>query len=136
MLISLAAVADEEPATTYDRTKEVLLPEEQKDFFNVNEAIQFANAYGDRDRGAHGTFGRFPANFITPFHTHSHEYHAVVLQGVMTKPFEGGGNPTGLPAGSYWFVPAGVNHATACISKKPCEFFMYSEASFDFTETQ
>ena len=135
MLISLVTVAAAEPAATYDHAKEVLLPEEQKDFFNVNEAFQFANAYGDREKGAHGTFGRFPANFITPSHIHSSEYHAIVLHGVMTNPFEGEENPVKLRAGSYWFVPAGANHATACISEEPCEFFMYSEASFDFIKT-
>ena len=114
-----------------DRT----LPEAEKVFspaFPGNDAVKFAAAFGDRNTGAHGTFGQFPANFETPEHTHTHDYRAIVTKGVMTNPFVGEVDPKALPVGSYWEVSAGSVHTTACISDTPCEFFMFGEASFDF----
>ncbi len=68
---------------------DMALPEEAKEFnpaFPGNDAINFARAYGDRENREHGTFGRFPANFETPLHTHSNDYRAIVLKGEMTNP--------------------------------------------------
>ena len=116
-----------------DRNGEVVLTEAQLKFENINPAIRMATAYGDRAKSAHGTFGRFPAQFITPFHTHSGAYHGVVIKGVMTNPFEGQKNPPKMAAGSYWQVPANSVHATACVSDEPCEFYFHAESGFDFT---
>lgn len=115
--------------------EDAALPVEAKQFtpaFSGNDAITFATAYGDRNKHEHGTFGRFPANFETPSHTHSHDYRAVVISGEMTNPFEGQKNPPILRPGSFWSVSAGSVHTTACVSSTPCEFFMYSAKPFDF----
>ena len=107
-------------------------PVESIKFENINPAIRMGAAWGDRSKGKHGTFGKFPAEFITPFHTHSGAYHGVVLKGVMTNPFEGEQNPPNIGPGSYWYVPANAVHATACVSATPCEFYFHAEAAFDF----
>lgn len=115
------------------------LPVEKKEFlpaFPGDDTINFARAYGNRNGHAHGTFGRFPANFETPPHIHSHSYRAIVLSGEMTNPFEGEGNPPVLKPGSFWSVAAGSVHTTACVSDTPCEFFMYSDDGFDFKPSQ
>jgi Domain of unknown function (DUF4437) len=116
----------------FDAQKNIALPSEQREFQNINPAIKMATAYGDRSKGAHGSFGQFPANFETPSHIHSGAYHGVVIKGVMTNPFKGEANPPSLMAGSYWYVPAGSEHTTACISEVPCEFYFYAEGAFDF----
>ncbi len=51
----------------------------------------------------------------------------------MTNPFEGEDNPPQMGPGSYWYVPAGAVHATACVSNTPCRFFFTAEEAFDFT---
>ncbi len=115
------------------------LPDDKKIFspaFPGNDLIKFAPAYGDRASGRHGTFGQFPAEFETPPHIHSHSYRAVVLKGEMTNPFKGEKNPPVLKPGSFWQVRAGSVHTTACISKTPCEFFMFGEEFFDFTAVE
>ena len=91
-----------------------------------------AAAYGDRGKGAHGSFGRFPPNFVTPVHTHTGAYHGIVIKGVMTNPFKGEESPPTMEPGSYWYVPAGSEHATACVSNIPCEFYFYADEAFDF----
>ncbi len=120
----------------FDPNSSVVLPADQLVYVNLNPAIAMAAAHGDRAVGAHGSFGRFPPEFITPFHTHSGAYHAIVLQGVMTNPFEGEEAPPEMPAGSYWYVPAQAVHATACVSKEPCQFYFYSDSGFDFTPVE
>ncbi len=121
--------------STFDPTVPVAKPGSEVKYDAVNEAIQMGTAWGDRATGAHGTFGKFIANFQTPFHTHSQSYHGVVLSGTMTNPFQGvdDANPPTLAAGSYWYVPANAVHATACISDEPCSFFFTSAGPFDFT---
>jgi len=50
----------------------------------------------------------------------------------MTDPFSGEDAPPTLAAGSYWYVPAGVEHITACVSDVPCQFYFYADEAFDF----
>ncbi len=135
LLAGFSIVLTSKSSANAQEVKDNALPVEAKKFapaFPGNDAIQFAPAYGDRESGRHGTFGRFPANFETPAHVHSHDYRAVVLSGEMTNPFEGEENPPVLRPGSFWSVKAGSVHTTACVSSTPCEFFMYSNSSFDF----
>lgn len=125
-----ACAAQAEPA--FDPDKTAATPGWRLQFENVNPMIKMAPAWGDRAKGAHGTVGKFPPNFTTPFHTHSAAYHGVVLSGVMTNPFEGEESPPTLEPGSYWYVPAEAVHATACVSDTPCAFYFHAAAPFDF----
>jgi len=117
----------------FDASANVATPAGSMEFVNINPAIAMAHAYGNRGKGAHGSFGTFPAEFITPLHTHTGAYHGVVIEGVMTNPFDGEANPPELGPGSYWYVAAGAKHTTACISKTPCKFYFYADSAFSFT---
>jgi Domain of unknown function (DUF4437) len=136
ILLGVSAAAQAE-GPTWNPNKPVALPSGEVAYANVNEAIQMGDVWGDRATGAHGTFGKFPANFDTPVHTHTFAYHGVVVAGVMTNPFGKSldtmeKNPPKMPAGSYWYVPAGAVHSTSCVSDTPCQFFFSSEGAFDF----
>lgn len=109
---------------------------EQIRFEQIAPFVQMGGAWGDRSRAAHGTFGRFPAGAASPAHTHSGAYHAVVISGVMTNPFEGEKNPPHMGPGSYWYVPGGMDHVTACVSAEPCLFYFHADRPFDFTPTE
>lgn len=102
------------------------------------------DAWGERGSAAHGTLGVFPPGFAAPLHTHSNDYHGVVLRGEMTNPFgtdldvfldaddaNNNGSVTMGP-GSYWYVPAGSQHTTTCVGPEVCWFYFHSEALFDF----
>lgn len=54
----------------------------------------------------------------------------------MTNPFEGEESPPRMGPGSYWYVPAGAVHATACVSDTPCQFYFHAESGFDFTPVE
>jgi hypothetical protein len=119
-------------AVEFDTHKDMALPASELSFVNINEAIQMADAYDNMNEGMHGTFGRFPANFDAGMHTHTGVYHGIVIQGVMVNPFKNEANPPKMIAGSYWYVPAGSVHSTACISDQHCEFYFYADSKFDF----
>ena len=105
---------------------------EQIKFEQIAPFVQMGGAWGDRSNSAHGTFGLFPGEASSPLHEHSGAYHGVVITGVMTNPFDSDPNPPEMKAGSYWYVPAGSHHVTACVSKEPCLFYFHADAAFDF----
>lgn len=123
-------------ASAEGTVKNTVVPETSREFFVVSDPIQFAVVSGDLQAGPQGTFGRFPANFETPKHVHSHSYRAVVISGQMTNPFEGETTPPVMGPGSFWSVAGGAAHSTACVSDTPCEFFMFADKGFDFTPVE
>ncbi len=129
----LAGAAAGAQDLSFDPREEKATPAAAIKFQNINEAIQMGAAFGNMGTGAHGTFGKFPANFTTPFHVHTFAYHGIVVAGEMTNPFEDADETPRLGPGSYWYVPAGSVHATACVSDTPCQFFFTSAGAFDFT---
>lgn len=135
-MIALGACTASAGSSTFDTSAAVALPSQAVQYQNINPAVQMGTAWGDRSAGEHGTFGKFPADFITPFHTHSGAYHGVVVAGTMTNPFEGEQNPPRMGPGSYWYVPANAVHATACVSATPCQFYFHAESGFDFTPVE
>ncbi len=88
-------------------------------------------AYGNLAKGAHGTFIRMPAHFVSPLHLHNEDYFAVVVSGVgvNTQP---GKEDVPLSTGSYWFQRGGENHVTKCLSDTDCLFFLYQPGKFDY----
>ena len=99
----------------------------------VHGELQAAAAYGDLANGAHGTFLRMPAGYVSPTHRHTEDYWAVVVSGVMVnkKPE---GPDVALPAGSYYFQKGGEAHVTKCISPNECLFFVSQNGKFDYKE--
>jgi quercetin dioxygenase-like cupin family protein len=105
---------------------------EQLEWVEIAPFISMSSVNGDMGTGAHGTVGKFKPNSATPPHTHTGAYHAVVVSGAMTNPFGDEKDPPKLTPGSYWYVPAGAEHVTACVSDTPCVFYFYSDGKFDF----
>ena len=101
-------------------------------FMEVTPFVSFGPAWGNMAEGAHGTFGLFPGMASSPAHVHSDEYYGIVISGTVTNPFDGDANPTMLPAGSAWHVPANSNHITACASGQDCLFYFHARSAFDF----
>ena len=51
----------------------------------VHGELYAAPAYGDLAHGPHGTFIKMPAGYVSPTHTHTEDYWAVVVSGVMVN---------------------------------------------------
>ena len=99
----------------------------------VHGELAAAPAYGDLANGPHGTFIKMPAGYVSPTHTHTDDYWAVVVSGVMVnKTPEGADVP--LPVGSYFLQKGGEPHVTKCISATECIFFISQNGKFDYHE--
>lgn len=101
----------------------------------VHGELSAAPAYGDLKHGAHSTFIKMPAGFVSPAHIHSADYYAVVLSGVAVNAALGGAEVP-LPVGSYWLQKGGESHITKCISSNECIFFISQNGKFDFVPNQ
>ena len=101
--------------------------------FGAEVPVQMATTWGDREGGAHATVGIFGPGFDSGPHTHTHAYYGVVLQGTMTNPFGTEADPVQMGPGSHWYVPAGEQHATRCVSTdEDCLFYFHADDPFDF----
>lgn len=134
--LAMALAMTTTAAFAADGVESKILKTEDRDFFKAFGPVEFANAFGSRETGPHGTYGKFPAGFETPAHRHSHGYRAVVLEGQMTNPFGDEENPPVMGPGSYWSVEANDLHITACVSETPCVFLMWGNQDFDFIAEQ
>ncbi|HXW91887.1 MAG TPA: DUF4437 domain-containing protein [Terriglobales bacterium] len=99
----------------------------------VHGELQAAPAYGDLTQGPHGTFIKMPAGYVSPAHTHTEDYWAVVISGVLVNKKPDGPDVL-LPAGSYYFQKGGERHVTKCTSKEGCVFFVNQSGKFDYHE--
>jgi len=92
-----------------------------------------APAYGDLAHGPPGTFIKMPAGYVSRTHTHTDDYWAVVVSGVIVnkKP---DGPDVALPARSYYFQKGGEPHVTKRISPDGCVFFASQNGKFDYHE--
>ena len=96
-----------------------------------NGPTKAAQAYGDRYNGAHGSFVKLPAGFTSPPHTHTEDYYAVVISGVIAHGSEGEPDVP-LATGSYWFQKGKERHVTKCLSTNECVFFQSQAGKADF----
>ena len=97
---------------------------------NPKTGIQAANVWGDVTKGAHGAFFRFDPGFVSPLHTHTYDYYAVVIKGDLEN-YQPGQKPEKLGPGSYWYQRGKQAHTTACVSKEPCEIYIVQQNKFD-----
>jgi len=93
--------------------------------------LSAAPAYGDLAHGAHGTFIKMPAGFVSKVHIHTGDYWGVVISGVAVNGLPGS-KDVALPVGSYWFQKGGERHVTKCISPNECIFFISQNEKFDY----
>ena len=98
---------------------------------NVHGELQAAPAYGDFAYGAHGTFIKMPAGFVSPIHIHTGDYWGVVISGVGANGVPGS-TDVPLSVGSYWFQKGGERHITKCLSSNECIFFINQATKFDY----
>jgi Domain of unknown function (DUF4437) len=94
--------------------------------------LKAAPAYGDLAHGAHSTFVKLPAGFVSPLHIHTEDYYAVVISGVVANEVNATVRDRPLPPGSYWFQKGKANHVTKCLSANECVVFITQPGKFDY----
>lgn len=93
--------------------------------------VKVADVWGDHTKGAYGGFTRFPAGFVAPLHTHTHDMKIAVISGTFIHTPEGKPEVR-LGPGSYLMQPGGnYRHTTACDKASECLFFLEGSGKFD-----
>lgn len=94
--------------------------------------LKAAAGYGDLSSGAHGTFVKLPAGFVSPLHIHTEDYAGVVISGVVANADNAEVKDVPLPPGSYWFQKGKAPHVTKCLSANECVVFITQPGKFDY----
>jgi len=94
-----------------------------------NRDIMVSDAYGKVASGPHATITKFPKGFKSALHTHTGDYYAIVISGVMAN-YRPGSEIKHLSAGSYWFQKGGEPHITECFSEN-CAVVLVQDVAFD-----
>src|SRR5689334_2534197 len=87
---------------------------------------------GDLETGG-GFFLKLPPGSKPGLHTHSSDYHAVVVSGA-PKHWIAGEEKKAKPlgVGSYWFQPGNQPHGDECTGTEPCVLYLVVMGKFDF----
>ena len=98
---------------------------------------KMATISGDYKKGPYTGLLKLPGGFTSPLHTHSGTYEAILVTGSMTHWLKGedGTKATKLNPGSYWTIPAKVDHVSACAKGPDCIIYVWQKTKFDFTVT-
>lgn len=93
---------------------------------------------GDFKKGAHVGLLQVPAGFTSPMHTHSGDYEAVEIEGTSSHWLKGedGTKAKKMTPGSYWSMPAKLDHVSACDKGKDCVILVWQKTKFDFTASK
>ncbi|WP_156322422.1 cupin domain-containing protein [Leucobacter musarum] len=92
--------------------------------------VQYANVRGDlAGSGPYEAFVNFPAGADNPFHTHSKDLPTVVLDGTFYAEIDGERVEYG--PGSYYDLPADLEHFSGCTAATDCLLFQYQADHFD-----
>jgi quercetin dioxygenase-like cupin family protein len=92
--------------------------------------VQQATAWGNAQKGAHGSFAKFAGGTEVPLHTHTASGRSVVISGTLLEGLEGQ-KPKELGAGSYFSIPGDVKHTTACKAGADCVIYSEWSGAFD-----
>jgi len=97
---------------------------------NPKADIQVSNVWGDVTQGAHSAFFRLDPGFVSPVHTHTYDYYAVVIKGQLEN-CQPGQKQVKLGPDSYWYQRGKEAHTTACVSKELCQIYIVQQNKFD-----
>jgi quercetin dioxygenase-like cupin family protein len=90
---------------------------------------------GDAQQGG-AAFLKLPPGTKPGLHTHTGDYHAIVISGAPRHWLPGQEKKAKpLAPGSYWFQPGNQPHGDECTGKDPCVLYLVFAGAFDFTAT-
>lgn len=94
--------------------------------------LNIAKLWGDRDKGEYAMLLKIPAGFESGMHSHTFDYHAVLVQGTWVHTNEGDANPKELTPGSYVMQPGKQMHNDQCKGTQECIVFVHQHGKGDF----
>jgi anti-sigma factor ChrR (cupin superfamily) len=129
---ALYAAQVEKAAKSAPAKRAVLRTASEMKWVKIPDAkgVQEAVAWGNAQKGPHGSFAKFEAGTQVPLHTHTAASRSVVITGTMLEGLEGQ-QPKELGPGSYFFIPGEVKHTTACKAGAECIIYTDWSGAFD-----
>jgi quercetin dioxygenase-like cupin family protein len=124
------SVAGEDP---YKGAGSIIVPLEKMSFQPQAPGLpqKVSTLWGNRDRdGGFGQLIELPPGFRSPLHTHSGDYHGVLIKGTWQHE-DAAGKKTSVQPGSYVRQAGGEMHIDACVSKEPCLLFLFQYSRAD-----
>lgn len=113
----------------------ISVPVGEVKFFDTGVGpLKAAPGFGDLSKGAHSSFVKLPAGFVSPLHTHTEDYYGVVVTGVVANEVDGTTKDRPLAPGSYWFQKGKAKHVTKCLSANECVVFITQPGKFDYLD--
>lgn len=111
-----------------------LLDAEDLAWETTPEGVAFAALQGDRFRESYQAMVKLPAGTVSPPHTKSANMYGVMLQGEMIHYaiIDGPEEARRMGAGSFYSIPKGIAHVSACVSETPCIAYLHQDGAFDF----
>jgi len=109
--------------------------------FNAAEEIKWDDVsgmklgtlFGDYKKGPFGALLKLPGGYTSPLHTHSGAYEAVQISGTSSHWLKGedGTKAKKMTPGSYWTIPAKLEHVSSCAPGADCVMFVWQKSKFD-----
>ena len=96
------------------------------------KGAQQSVAWGNAEKGPHGSFVKFAGGTEIPLHTHTASVRSAVISGTILHGLEGQ-PPKELGPGSYVSMPGGVKHSTGCKAGADCLIYSDWSGAFDLT---
>jgi hypothetical protein len=95
---------------------------------------KLATLTGDYKKGPFGALHKLPAGFTSPMHSHTGAYEAIEIQGTSSHWLKGedGTKAKKMTPGSYWSMPAKLDHVSSCAPGQDCIFYVWQKTKFDF----
>jgi hypothetical protein len=89
---------------------------------------------GDYKKGPYSGLMKISAGFTSPYHSHTGAYEAVQIQGTSSHWLRGedGTKAKKMTPGSYWSMPAKLEHVSACAAGTDCVMYIWQKTKFDF----
>ena len=109
------------------------VPQHYLPWTKTQEGAEFAALEGDRFVEPYMAMVRLPAGLESPPHVKSAGMFGVVVEGIFVhRAIDADDAGVPLGPGSYYHIPAGLPHVSACVSEVPCVAFLYQDGAFDF----
>jgi hypothetical protein len=89
---------------------------------------------GDYKKGPYGALMKIPAGFTSPLHSHTGACEAVEIAGTSSHWMKGedGTKAKKMTPGSYWSIPAKLEHVSACAPGTDCVMYIWQKTKFDY----
>jgi quercetin dioxygenase-like cupin family protein len=87
---------------------------------------------GDPKTGPVAFMIEVPGGMEAGMHSHTSDYHAIVLDGAPAHWLPHEKETEGVGPGTYWFQPGGYDHNDKCTSKEPCHALVFMDKAMDF----